>query len=125
MVTTASTVDPARTDPVARRPARERLLGAADELFYEQGIHTVGIDKIIERAGVAKASLYATFGSKEELVRAYLEGRQEARRARIESHLARHKHPRERILSVLVLLAIGLWVFGGHWVEATTAAAAG
>ena len=65
------------------RSARDRLLAAADELFYEQGIHTVGIDKIIERAGVAKASLYSTFGSKDELVRAYLEGRDEARRARL------------------------------------------
>ena len=52
--------------------ARERLLKAANELFYEEGVHTVGIDRIIEKAGVAKASLYSTFGSKEELVRAYL-----------------------------------------------------
>jgi AcrR family transcriptional regulator len=49
-----------------RPSARERLLDAADELFYEQGVHTVGIDRVIERAGVAKASLYATFGSKDE-----------------------------------------------------------
>ena len=52
--------------------ARERLLAAADELFYEEGVHTVGIDRVIERAGVAKASLYNTFGSKDELIRAYL-----------------------------------------------------
>ena len=55
--------------------ARERLLRAADELFYEEGIHTVGIDRIIERAGVAKATLYSAFGSKDELVRAYLRER--------------------------------------------------
>ena len=55
--------------------ARERLLAAASELFYAEGVHTVGIDRVIERAGVAKASLYNTFGSKEELVRAYLESR--------------------------------------------------
>ena len=53
--------------------ARERLLAAASELFYDEGVHTVGIDRVIERAGVAKASLYNTFGSKDELVRAYLE----------------------------------------------------
>ena len=35
--------------------ARERLLEAANELFYEEGVHTVGIDRIIEKAGVAKA----------------------------------------------------------------------
>ena len=55
--------------------ARERLLEAANELFYAEGVHTVGIDRVIERAGVAKASLYNTFGSKDELVRAYLQGR--------------------------------------------------
>ena len=35
--------------------ARERLLEAANELFYDEGVHTVGIDRVIERAGVAKA----------------------------------------------------------------------
>ena len=61
----------ASADPAARS-ARERLLDAANELFYEEGVHTVGIDRVIERAGVAKATLYSTFGSKDELVRAYL-----------------------------------------------------
>ena len=64
------------TDPDAvRRSPRERLLEAAGELFYAEGVQSVGIDRVIERAGVAKASLYSTFGSKEELVRAYLDER--------------------------------------------------
>ena len=53
-----------------RRPARERLLTAAEELFYREGVQSVGIDKIIERAGVAKASLYSNFTGKDDLVRA-------------------------------------------------------
>ncbi len=57
---------PAVYEPLS---ARERLLAAANELFYEEGVNTVGIDRIIERAGVAKASLYNTFGSKDALVR--------------------------------------------------------
>ena len=61
-------------EPVRRSP-RERLLEAAGELFYAEGVQSVGIDRVIERAGVAKASLYSTFGSKEELVRAYLDER--------------------------------------------------
>jgi len=69
-------------------------------LFYDEGIHTVGIDRVIERAGVAKASLYNTFGSKDELVRAYLERRHEARRARLTSRLADFQTPRERLLGV-------------------------
>jgi len=58
-----------------RRSPRERLLEAAGELFYAEGVQSVGIDRVIERAGVAKASLYKTFGSKEQLVRAYLDER--------------------------------------------------
>jgi len=83
---------------------RDRLLAAASELFYENGVHTVGIDTIIERAGVAKASLYNTFGSKDGLVRAYLEARHEARRARLTSEIERHEDPRERLLAVFDVL---------------------
>ncbi|MBL8952585.1 MAG: TetR/AcrR family transcriptional regulator [Myxococcaceae bacterium] len=84
---------------------RERLLAAANELFYAHGVHSVGIDRVIDRAGVAKASLYSTFGSKEELVRAYLEGRGHRRRERILARIAQHADPREKILSVYGLLA--------------------
>jgi AcrR family transcriptional regulator len=85
--------------------ARERLLTAANELFYAEGVHTVGIDRVIERAGVAKASLYGTFGSKEELVRAYLELRSATRRERITKRIARYDNPRDRIFGVFDLMA--------------------
>jgi AcrR family transcriptional regulator len=80
--------------------ARDRLLEAANELFYDEGVHTVGIDRVIERAGVAKASLYNTFGSKDELVRAYLEGRHARVAARITRYLERYSDPRDRLLGV-------------------------
>jgi AcrR family transcriptional regulator len=80
--------------------ARERLLSAAAELFYAEGVHTVGIDRVIERAGVAKASLYNVFGSKDELVKAYLGERQEATRARIAAGLQRYATPRDKLLGV-------------------------
>jgi AcrR family transcriptional regulator len=84
-----------------RLPARERLLAAANELFYEEGVHSVGIDRVIERAGVAKATLYSAFGSKDELVRAYLEARHAATRDRMTRELAVRDHPpRERLLGV-------------------------
>ena len=82
-----------------------RLLAAADELFYENGINLVGIDRVIEHAGVAKASLYDCFGSKEELIRAYLKGRADKRQARISERIAGLKTPQEKILSVFDLLA--------------------
>jgi AcrR family transcriptional regulator len=80
--------------------ARERLLAAADDLFYSEGVQTVGIDRIIEQAGVAKASLYNTFGSKEELIRAYLESRHAGSTRRITRALERYDTPRERLLAV-------------------------
>ncbi|HEY2509949.1 MAG TPA: helix-turn-helix domain-containing protein [Polyangiaceae bacterium] len=90
----------------SERSARERLLDAANELFYAEGVHTVGIDRVIERAGVAKASLYGTFGSKDELVRAYLELRSATRRDRILGYIARYDDPRRKILGVFEYLAV-------------------
>lgn len=83
---------------------RDRLLAAANELFYEEGIHAVGIERVLERAQVAKASLYSTFGSKDDLVRAYLEARDERRRKRINAAVAKHRDPRARILAVYDVL---------------------
>ena len=93
------------SSPQDRRPARERLLAAADELFYEEGVNLVGIDRVIERAGVAKASLYDCFGSKQELIRAYLQQRHEARQVRVHERLARCATPREKILAVFDSMA--------------------
>jgi AcrR family transcriptional regulator len=95
----------AKTTPSSRRAsARERLLAAANELFYEEGIHTVGIDRVIERAGVAKASLYDCFGSKDELIRTYLESRSAARQALITDWISRYATPEQKILGIFELL---------------------
>ena len=84
-----------------RTSARERLLAAADELFYAEGVNSVGIDQVIKKAGVAKASLYNTFGSKEELVRAYLKGRHTQTRERMARELqSRYRTPRERLVGI-------------------------
>ena len=93
------------TKTMDRRSARERLLAAADELFYADGVHSVGIDRVIERAGVAKATLYSAFGSKDELIRCYLTARQAARREGMTRKLARYDTPRERLLGVFDVLA--------------------
>ena len=91
---------PEKTERTQRTSARERLLAAADELFYAEGIHTVGIDRVIEHAGVAKASLYSAFGRKEELVRAYLLGRHELRKRRITEFIDRYDGPRAKLLGI-------------------------
>jgi AcrR family transcriptional regulator len=68
---------------------------------------------LIEHAGVAKASLYSTFGSKDALIRAYLEHRHELRRERIQRHQAGHEQPRARMLAVFDALAE--WVADPGW----------
>jgi AcrR family transcriptional regulator len=65
------------TDRRVRRDPRERLLDTAYELFSRRGVRGVGIDEVIAHAGVAKATLYAHFPSKDDLVLAFLERREQ------------------------------------------------
>lgn len=66
---------PPMTDSADKLSARDRILAAANDLFYREGIRAIGIDTVIERAGVAKMSLYRAFPSKDDLVAAFLEMR--------------------------------------------------
>ncbi|MFG3369584.1 TetR/AcrR family transcriptional regulator [Streptomyces sp. NPDC090032] len=91
---------PTKTATAPKPSARERLLAAADELFYSEGVQSVGIDRIVQKAGVAKASLYNLFGSKEELIQAYLDARHANTREQVERALTRFRTPRERLLGV-------------------------
>jgi len=52
---------------------RERILSTASELFYRLGVRAVGVDLVVEKAGVAKTSLYRHFGTKDDLVAAFLQ----------------------------------------------------
>ncbi|MCO5997513.1 TetR/AcrR family transcriptional regulator [Actinoallomurus rhizosphaericola] len=80
-----------------RSPARRRVLDTALALFYAEGIHAVGIDRIIAEAGVAKATFYHHFPSKDDLVCAYLE--EQIARVR-EQAVPQGETPEERIVSV-------------------------
>ena len=60
-----------------RRPPRERLLETAYAMFAARGVRDVGVDEVIERADVAKATLYRHFPSKDDLVVAFLEEREQ------------------------------------------------
>lgn len=51
---------------------RDRILETASALFYQRGVHAVGVDLVVEEAGVAKTSLYRHFGTKDDLVAAFL-----------------------------------------------------
>jgi AcrR family transcriptional regulator len=104
MISATDTAETANLAGAASGSARERLLAAADELFYNEGIHVVGIDRIIEKAGVAKATLYSTFGNKEGLILAYLQARLERRQTRINAAIAAAPTPRDRVLAVFDVL---------------------
>jgi AcrR family transcriptional regulator len=94
------TADAPATRPAPRSSARERILAVANELFYREGVHSVGIDRIIEEAGVAKASLYNSFRSKDDLVGAYLERRRLRVTSRVQAAVDAQSEPRERLLAV-------------------------
>ncbi|WNZ25813.1 TetR/AcrR family transcriptional regulator [Leptolyngbya sp. NK1-12] len=61
--------------PKPRTDARERILRVADELFCREGVRAIGVDTIIAKSEVAKTTFYRYFPSKDDLVAAYLEGR--------------------------------------------------
>ena len=76
-------------------------MAAASELFYKEGVNTVGIERVLEHAGVAKATLYSAFGSKDGLVRAYLRARHAATTERMARELeTRYQTPKERLVGV-------------------------
>jgi AcrR family transcriptional regulator len=81
-------------------PVRQRLLNAAAELFYRDGVGATGIDAITAHAGVAKMSLYNNFASKADLVNAYIEGRRTEWRELLEERLKTASTPKERVLAV-------------------------
>lgn len=89
-------------------PSGERLLEVAAEVFYTEGIRATGVDTLVARAGVSKPTLYAQFGSKENLVAAVLDRRRVARQQALSAFLARHDTAGEgRLLAVFDWLAAG------------------
>lgn len=78
---------------------RDRLLDAADRLFYAEGIRAVGIDRVLAEADAAKASLYGHFGCKDDLVAAYVDRRIQRARASIEAFVA-EMPPAERAVRI-------------------------
>jgi AcrR family transcriptional regulator len=86
--------------------ARERLLGAAYELFAAQGVNRVGVEAILARSGCAKASLYCNFASKTDLALAFLRRCEEIwTRNWLETEILRRgADPEARLLAVFDVL---------------------
>jgi AcrR family transcriptional regulator len=85
--------------------ARERILESAYELFSQRGIRDVGVDELIEHAGVAKATLYRHFPSKDALALAFLERREQRwTRDWVEAEAKnRGETPEEQLLAIFDL----------------------
>ncbi len=82
-------------------PPRERILEVASQLFYRDGIRAVGVDTLIAEAGVAKMTFYKHFPSKDDLVVAWLQRRDERWRDWFEGEVERRaKMPAGRLLVV-------------------------
>ena len=93
------------------RETHDRLLRAANGLFYSEGIRASGIEAVASQAGVTKMTLYAHFGSKDELVAAYLRRRDELWRGWLtEAVRERAGTPKEELLAVFD--ALGSWLEG-------------
>ncbi|MCP2262058.1 transcriptional regulator, TetR family [Streptoalloteichus tenebrarius] len=88
--------------------ASQRVLDAAEALFYERGLQSVGIDDIRSASGVSLKRLYRCFHSKQELVTAYLDRTDRRWRAALADYVrSAADHPRDAILAVFDWL--GLW----------------
>jgi AcrR family transcriptional regulator len=80
--------------------AREKVLDAAEQLFYARGIRAVGMDDVRGRSGVALKRLYGLYPSKEALLEAVLDRRDQWWRDRLAAHVVRTGDPGERLLAV-------------------------
>lgn len=99
--------------PMARKNVRDRIIETASRLFYEKGYNQTGINQIIDEAGVAKASMYQHFRSKEDLAVAYLQRRHIWWMAQLEGYTAQELLPKARVLRCFDFL--GDWLAGVNY----------
>ena len=91
--------------------ARERIMQTATDLFANQGYRATGINEVIERSGVAKATFYNHFSSKDDLCLAYLQSRNLVELSTIRDFVTTRRTPRSRFLGVIESLE--------PWLEST------
>src|SRR3954466_11591936 len=97
-------------EPGTRPPseARLRLLTTATRIFYAEGIHSVGVDRLIAEAKVTRATFYRHFPGKEDLVLSYLREVRELERAMVETAIADNPSPVDALLAVAGSIAQGI-----------------
>ena len=110
---------------MSSKPAtlREHILEVASRLFYEKGVRNVGIDEIIKESGIARMTLYNNFGSKDQLVKEYLNRTSETFLAEYREKIDNAaSDPRERLVAAFVVLAewFSSPLFRGCWITNAT-----
>jgi AcrR family transcriptional regulator len=88
-----------------RAPAKGRILDTANELFYEDGIRNVGVDRIIAASAVTKATFYQHSRAKDNLIVEYIQSRHESVRADIEAIVATAPNPRAALNEFVAAIA--------------------
>ncbi|MET0954317.1 MAG: TetR/AcrR family transcriptional regulator [Cryobacterium sp.] len=89
------------TTPKKSSAARDRLLRVASGLFYREGIHTIGLDRVLAEAGVTRATMYRHFAGKEGLVLAYLGEEDAALRALVAEGASTAAEPADLLDAVI------------------------
>jgi AcrR family transcriptional regulator len=100
------------SDPTAQRGpvagsspwAKQRILETADRLFSDEGIHTVGIDRLISESGVTKATFYKHYGAKDRLIIEYVKNRHASVKSDIEPVVARATSPAEALRELFAMV---------------------
>ncbi|KKJ77071.1 TetR family transcriptional regulator [Kiloniella litopenaei] len=90
-----------------RSKKREHLVDVALGLFYAQGFHATGVEQIVSEAGVARMTLYKHFPSKDDLIIAVLERRDEQFREWLLNYMTKEEKPKDQILAMFD--ALELW----------------
>jgi AcrR family transcriptional regulator len=104
-------MDPSDSSPSPRRSAaRDRLLSTASQVFYDQGMNAVSVERVIEEAGVTRSTFYRHFQGKDHLIAACLADRDEKIRAACAGAAEQVEDPAE--LLRLIMRAIGDEVCG-------------
>ncbi len=96
---------PKTSPPKKQKLAGERIFDVAADLFYRQSIRSVGVETIVEQAGVAKISLYRNFESKDDLIVAYLENRNAEYWKIVDKVVAAHQDPRSKLRALVDSIA--------------------
>jgi AcrR family transcriptional regulator len=97
-----------RTREGSTSEARSRLLTTATRIFYAEGIHSVGVDRIVSEARVTRATLYRHFTGKEDLVLAYLDQADRDLRAQAEAAQAGEESAADKVRAICRTITAGI-----------------